>query len=213
MDPYLGSFRVPTASIPVISFLSMIIFIPMYDRIIMHIVRKFTKHPAGITQLQRVGVGLLLSSLSMLFAALVEVKRKRRSLENPHKRISVFWLSFQYGIFGIAEVFTLVGSMEFFYKAAPLGMKSLSTSFTFMAHSFGYFLSSAFVAIINGVTRRIAPSKQGWLHGHDLDKNNLNLFYWFMAILSGLNFINYLYWAAWYKYRNDQNDNGVVDVQ
>ncbi|KAL2231340.1 UNVERIFIED_CONTAM: Protein NRT1/ PTR FAMILY 4.3 [Sesamum indicum] len=208
MDPHLGSFRVPSASIPVIPLLFMIILIPIYDRLFVPFIRKFTKHPSGVTQLQRVGVGLVLSALSMSIAALVEVKRRNRSLKNPLRPISLFWLAFQYGIFGIADMFTLVGLLEFFYKEAPEGMKSLSTSFTWISLSFGYFLSSVFVDCINSVTKRIAPSRQGWLHGQDLDRNNLNLFYWFLAILSGLNFFNYLYWATWYKYKN--NDENVA---
>ncbi|KAL0412848.1 UNVERIFIED_CONTAM: protein NRT1/ PTR FAMILY 4.6 [Sesamum radiatum] len=208
MDPHLGSFRVPSASIPVIPLLFMIVLIPIYDRLFVPFVRKFSKHPSGVTQLQRVGVGLVLSALSMSIAALVEVKRRNQSLKNPLRPISLFWLAFQYGIFGIADMFTLVGLLEFFYKEAPEGMKSLSTSFTWISLSFGYFLSSVFVDSINSVTKRIAPSRQGWLHGQDLDRNNLNLFYWFLAILSGLNFFNYLYWATWYKYKN--NDENIA---
>ncbi|KAM2452814.1 hypothetical protein TB2_009953 [Malus domestica] len=86
-------------------------------------------------------------------------------------------------------------------------MKSLSTSFTWISFSFGYFLSSIFVAVINSVTRRIAPSKLGWLHGKDLNKNNLHLFYYFLAILSCFNFVNYVYWASWYKYKADEADS------
>ncbi|GFQ06456.1 protein nrt1/ ptr family 4.3 [Phtheirospermum japonicum] len=213
MDPHLGSFKVPAASIPVIPLLFLIILIPIYDRIFVPLVRKFTKHPSGITQLQRVGVGLVLSAVSMAVAGFVEVKRKNRSLSNPLRPISLFWLAFQYGIFGIADMFTLVGLLEFYYKEAPAGMKSLSTSFVWISQSFGYFLSSVFVNVVNSVTKRVAPSGEGWLHGQDLDRNNLNLFYWFLAILSGINFFNYLFWATWYKYKNDDEcgAGGVVD--
>ncbi|KAK6139479.1 hypothetical protein DH2020_026793 [Rehmannia glutinosa] len=210
MDPYLGSFQVPAASVPVIPLIFMIVLIPIYDRIFIPFARKFTKHPSGVTQLQRVGVGLVLSALSMAVAALVEVKRRHQSLKNPLQPISLFWLSFQYGIFGIADMFTLVGLLEFFYKEAPKGMKSLSTSFTWISLSFGYFLSSVLVDVINAVTKTVAPSRQGWLHGDDLDRNNLNLFYWFLAILSVLNFFHYLYWAMWYKYKNDGDQKVVV---
>ncbi|XP_075494352.1 protein NRT1/ PTR FAMILY 4.5-like [Primulina tabacum] len=203
MNPHLGSFKVPAASIPAIPLLFMVILIPIYDRVFVPFVRKLTGHPFGITQLQRVGVGLVLSALSMAAAALIEVKRKHYSLNNPSKSISLFWLSFQYGIFGIADMFTLVGLLEFFYKEAPAGMKALSTSFTWISLSFGYFLSSIFVEVINSVTQKITPSRQGWLHGKLLDYNNLNLFYWFLSILSVLNFFNYLYWANWYKYKKD----------
>ncbi|ONI04107.1 hypothetical protein PRUPE_6G303000 [Prunus persica] len=204
MNRYLGSFEVPAPSIPVIPLLFMSILIPIYEFFFVPFARKITNHPSGITQLQRVGVGLVLSAISMAVAGIVEVKRKNQVHKDITKPISLFWLSFQYAIFGIADMFTLVGLLEFFYKEAPAGMKSLSTSFTWLSLAFGYFLSSIFVDVINAVTKRIAPSKQGWLHGIDINKNNVHLFYWFLAILSCINFANYLYWASWYKYKTDE---------
>ncbi|KAJ6995734.1 hypothetical protein NC653_012558 [Populus alba x Populus x berolinensis] len=41
----------------------------------------FTGHPAGITQLQLVGVGLVLSAVSMAVAGIVEVKRRDQALK------------------------------------------------------------------------------------------------------------------------------------
>ncbi|XP_055808857.1 protein NRT1/ PTR FAMILY 4.5-like [Solanum dulcamara] len=211
MNRHFGSFEVPAPSVPVIPLLFMCILIPIYDLLFIPFARKITNHPSGITQLQRVGVGLVLSIISMVTAAVVEIKRKNQSLTNPLQPIHVFWLSFQYAIFGIADMFTLVGMLEFFYKEAPIGMRSLSTSFTWISLSFGYFLSSAFVDIINSVTKRVSSSKKGWLDGQDLDQNNLQLFYWVLAILSCLNFINYIYWATWYKYKADDQHNSGHD--
>lgn len=201
MDPYIFGKKFPSASIPVIPLVFMSFLIPIYEFFVIPIARKITGHPSGITQLQRVGVGLVLSIISMAVAGVIEVKRRDQAIKNPLKPISLFWLSFQYGIFGLADMFTIVGLMEFFYKEAPAGMKSLSTSFSWLSMSFGYFLSSAFVDIINSVTEKITPSKKGWLHGNNLNENNLNLFYWFLAVISAINLGNYLYWASWYKYK------------
>ncbi|KAG2674638.1 hypothetical protein I3760_13G146400 [Carya illinoinensis] len=191
MDPYICSFKFPISAIPVIPLFFMSLLIPIYEFLVVPFARKINGHPSGITQLQRVGVGLVLSIISMAVAAIVEVKRRNHAHRNPLQPLSLFWLSFQYGIFGIADMFTIVGLMEFFYKEAPSGMRSLSTSFTYLSLSFGYFLSSIFVDLINSITKKITPSKQGWLHG-----NNLNLFYWFLAILSTLNLAIYLYCAS-----------------
>ncbi|XP_057732674.1 protein NRT1/ PTR FAMILY 4.5-like [Arachis stenosperma] len=204
MNLKLGSFTVPPASIPVIPLLFLCILIPIYEFLFVPFARKITNHPSGVTQLQRVGVGLVLSSISMMVAGIIEVKRRDQARKDPSKPISLFWLSFQYAIFGIADMFTQVGLLEFFYREAPKTMKSLSTSFTWLAMSIGYFLSTVFVNVINSVTKRVAPSKQGWLHGFDLNSNNLNLFYWFLAILSCINFFNFVYWACWYKYKSEQ---------
>ncbi|XP_027934322.1 protein NRT1/ PTR FAMILY 4.5-like [Vigna unguiculata] len=213
MNLKLGSFTVPAPSIPVIPLLFMSLLIPIYEFMFVPFARKITHHPSGVTPLQRVGVGLVLSFISMAVAGIVEVKRRDQGLKDPSRPISLFWLSFQYAIFGIADMFTLVGLLEFFYREAPETMKSLSTSFTYLSMSLGYFLSTVFVDVINAVTKRVTPSKQGWLHGLDLNQNNLNLFYWFLAILSCVNFFNYLYWASWYKYKADEDSNSMVNLK
>jgi peptide/histidine transporter 3/4 len=123
MDPYIGSYKFPTASIPAIPLLFMSILIPIYEFVVVPFAWKLTGHPSGITQLQRVGVGLVLSIMSMAVAGIVEVKRRKQANKNPLEPISLFWLSFQYGIFGIADMFTIVGLLEFFYKEAPSGMR------------------------------------------------------------------------------------------
>ncbi|GAU23878.1 hypothetical protein TSUD_35490 [Trifolium subterraneum] len=210
MNLKLGSFTVPASSIPVIPLIFLCTLIPIYELFFVPFARKITHHPSGVTQLQRVGVGLVLSSISMTIAGIIEVKRRNQGIKDPSKPISLFWLSFQYAIFGIADMFTLVGLLEFFYREAPSTMKSLSTSFTFLSMSLGYFLSTIFVNVINAVTKRITPSKQGWLHGFDLNQNNLNLFYWFLAILSCLNFFNFVYWASWYKYKSEDSNSSMI---
>lgn len=157
----------------------------------------------------------MLSAVSMAVAGLVEMKRRNHAHKNPPDpdptkgAISIFWLSFQYAIFGIADMFTLVGLLEFFYKEAPASMQSLSTSFTWLTLSFGYFLSTIFVNIINAVTKRVTPSKKEWLRGLDLNSSNLHLFYWFLAILSCLNFLLYLWSAVWYKYNSEGDQKSI----
>lgn len=212
MNRKLGSLEVPAPSIPVIPLIFMSILIPIYELLFVPFARKITGHPSGITQLQRIGVGLVLSVISMTVAGMVEVKRRHQALRDPTKPISLFWLSFQYGIFGIADMFTLIGLLEFFYREAPSGMKSLSTSLTYLSLSLGYFLSTVFVNAINSVTERVTPTRRGWLHGSDMNSNNLNLFYWFLAVVSSLNFLNYLYWAFRYKYKAEELSPRLTSV-
>lgn len=170
------------------SLVFMSLLIPVYEFAFVPILSKITGHPNGITH----WVGLVLSALSMTIAGIIEVKRKYESIQHNYQ-ISLFWLSFHYASFGIADMFTLVGLMEFFYKEAPTGMRSLSTSFSWLSLSIGYFLSSAFVELLGVVTRKASKSKTGWLDGIDMNKNHLELFYWFSAILSLLNFVNYVF--------------------
>ncbi|CAN4080240.1 unnamed protein product [Withania somnifera] len=202
MNSILGKFDIPPASIPIIPLVFMSVLIPIYEFFFVPVMRMLTGNLTGITHLQRVGIGLVLSAISMAIAGAVEVKRKNE-FNNHNHRMSLFWLSFHYAIFGIADMFTLVGLMEFFYSEAPAGMRSLSTSFSFLSLSIGYYLSSAFVELINSITSKLTSDKQGWLQGRDMNKNHIELFYWFLAILSLLNFGNYVFWAKWYKYKED----------
>ncbi|XP_058092656.1 protein NRT1/ PTR FAMILY 4.5-like [Magnolia sinica] len=204
-----GNFKIPPASLPILPVIFMIIIIPVYDQLLVPFIRKFTGHTTGITHLQRIGVGLVLSSISMGVAAIMEVKRKR--IAEQHKMldampileplpISTFWLSFQFFIFGIADMFTYVGLLEFFYSEAPKALKSMSTCFLWSSMAVGYFFSTILVEIVNSATKGSTKSR-GWLGGNNLNRNHLNLFYWLLSILSLINFFNYLFWARWYKYR------------
>jgi len=203
------SFNIPTASLSIIPIAFIIIIIPVYDRIFVPFARKITGIPTGITHLQRVGVGLILSSISMAVAAILEVKRK--GVARDHNMldaipvlqplpISTFWLSFQYFIFGIADLFTYVGLLEFFYSEAPKGLKSISSCFLWSSMALGYFFSTILVKIVNGATKNVTRSG-GWLAGNNINRNHLNLFYWLLSILSFINFIIYLFVAKRYKYR------------
>lgn len=77
MNTKIGSLQVPPASLPVFPVLFILILSPVYNHIIIPFARKITKTETGITHLQRIGTGLILSIVAMAVAALVEMKRKR----------------------------------------------------------------------------------------------------------------------------------------
>ncbi|KAI3824528.1 hypothetical protein L1987_05988 [Smallanthus sonchifolius] len=209
-----NSFNMPPASLPIIPIGFLLILVPIYDQIFVPMTRKFTGIPTGITYLQRVGVGLILSALSMAIAGIMEVKRKNVARQHnmldaiPVTQplpISVFWLSFQYFVFGIADMFTYVGLLEFFYSQAPKSIKSISSCFLWSSMAIGYFMSSVTVKIVNEATKGVTKSK-GWLAGNNINRNHLENFYWLLAILSMINFTIYLFVASKYKYRPESLD-------
>jgi solute carrier family 15 (peptide/histidine transporter), member 3/4 len=214
-------FNIPPASLPIIPVVFLIIIIPFYDRICVPLLRKFTGIPTGITHLQRIGVGLILSCISMAIAAIIEVKRKNVARDNnmldavPGVQplpLSIFWLSFQYFVFGIADMFTYVGLLEFFYSEAPKGLKSTSTCFLWSSMALGYFLSSIMVQIVNSATKNVTASG-GWLAGNNINRNHLNLFYLLLSVLSLINFFVYLVVSKRYKYRPQGPTIKGVDSQ
>ncbi|KAJ9166176.1 hypothetical protein P3X46_020960 [Hevea brasiliensis] len=200
MDTSFIGFHIPGPSIPAIPLLFMFVLIPIYDRIFVPLARKITGIPNGIRYLQRIGVGLVLSAISMAVSGIVETHRKSVAIE--HKMVdsveplpmSVFWLGFQYAIFGAADMFTMVGLLDFFYAESSAGMKSLSTAIPWCSLAFGYFMSSVVVEIVN-------KASGGWLASNNLNRDKLNYFYWLLAVLSVVNFVFYLVCASWYKYK------------
>ncbi|XWS25684.1 hypothetical protein CRYUN_Cryun27aG0088800 [Craigia yunnanensis] len=200
MDTHILGFKMPGPSIPVIPLVFMFIFIPIYDRIFVPIARKITGIPTGIRYLQRIGVGLVLSAISMAVAGIVETRRKSVAIQNnmvdsiQPLPMSVFWLGYQYAIFGLADMFTFVGLLEFFYAESSAGMKSLSIAISWCSLAFGYFLSSVVVEVVNKVSG-------GWLANNNLNRDKLNYFYWLLAALSAVNFGIYLGCASWYRYK------------
>ncbi|KAK4599564.1 hypothetical protein RGQ29_009560 [Quercus rubra] len=210
MNPNLFGFKVPGSSIPVIPLLFIFVLLPLYDRIFVPLARKITGVPTGIRHLQRIGIGLVLSAVSMAVAGVVETHRK--SLAYKHNMVdsleplpmSLFWLGLQYAIFGAADMFSLVGLLEFFYAESSTGMKSLSTAISWCSVAFGYFLSTVVVEVVNKVSG-------GWLANNNINRDKLNYFYWLLSVLSVVNFGFYLVCASWYKYKNVEVKQGDVE--
>ncbi|KAF8404014.1 hypothetical protein HHK36_008890 [Tetracentron sinense] len=190
-------FQIPPASLQSIPYIMLIFLVPLYETVFVPLARKITGRDSGISPLQRVGIGLFVATFSMVSAALVENKRRNSSMES-NKNLSIFWIAPQFLIFGISEMFTAVGLIEFFYKQSLAGMQSFLTAMTYCSYSFGFYLSSLLVSLVNKITS--SSSTRGWLSENDLNKDRLDLFYWLLASLSLINFFNYLFWSRWYSY-------------
>ncbi|CAN6362700.1 unnamed protein product [Urochloa humidicola] len=192
-----ASFRVPPASLQAIPYAMLVALVPAYEAAFVPALRRLTGVPTGITPLQRIGVGLFAVTFSMVAAALVEARRRDHS-GGGGEPLSILWIAPQFLVFGLSEMFTAVGLIEFFYKQSMAGMQAFLTSMTYCSYSFGFYLSSVLVSLVNRVTAG-GDGGGGWLANNDLNKDRLDLFYWLLAGLSVLNFFNYLFWARWYS--------------
>ncbi|KAF7828401.1 protein NRT1/ PTR FAMILY 6.3-like [Senna tora] len=207
MDRHVGkSFQIPPASLTVFFVGSILITVPIYDRLLVPIARKLLKNPQGLTPLQRIGVGLVFSTLAMLVAALTEIKRLRVAqshgvTDDPKAVVplSVFWLVPQFFFVGAGEAFTYIGQLDFFLSECPKGMKTMSTGLFLSTLSLGFFVSSLLVSVVHKVTSHGTP----WL-ADNLNRGKLYNFYWLLVILSALNFALYQLCAKWYVYKDNR---------
>ncbi|KAG5550431.1 hypothetical protein RHGRI_015403 [Rhododendron griersonianum] len=204
MDLHMtSSFQIPPASLSLFDTVSVIFWVPVYDRVIVPFARKLTGHRNGFTQLQRIAVGLVISVFAMLAAGTLELVRLRMVREHDfyeleHVPISVFWQVPQYFVIGCAEVFTFIGQLEFFYEQAPDAMRSLCSALSLATVALGNYLSSLLVNVVTDLSTR--HGKAGWIPDN-LNYGHLDYFFWLLALLSVLNLGVYLLVAKWYTYK------------
>lgn len=194
-------FKVPAAALQSVMGISILVFIPIYDRILVPVARDITGKQCGITMLQRIGTGLILSILCMGIASLVERKRLDIAQEYglvdlPKETIpmSMGWLIPQYMIFGVAEALVMVGLQELFYDQVPSGLKSIGLSLYLSIFGVGNFLSSFLISVLQKAT-----GEDGWFC-NNLNRAHLDYFYWLLAGLSAVAFVAYLYFAKSFVY-------------
>ncbi|KAL8215207.1 hypothetical protein R6Q57_004656 [Mikania cordata] len=203
MNININSFKIPPASLSIFDTLSVIFWVPIYDRALVPLARKYTGHKSGLTQLQRMGTGLVISILAMVAAGTLEVVRlgivKRHNYyDYEHMPMSIFWQVPQYFLIGCAEVFTFIGQLEFFYDQAPDSMRSLCSALSLTTVSLGNYLSSLLVTIVMSVSTK--GGKPGWIPDN-LNRGQLQNFFWLLSVLSVLNLGAYLVVAKWYTYK------------
>ncbi|KAM7258276.1 hypothetical protein ACFE04_014017 [Oxalis oulophora] len=200
-------FTIPPAMLQCIIGVAVVIFIPVYDRIIVPLARVVTQKPAGITMLQRIAVGMVVSTLTMIIAALVEMKRLKTAEEHglidlPNVTIpmSIWWMVPQYFLFGVADAFTMVGLQEFFYSQVPNELRSVGLSLYISIFGVGSFISSFLVSAIDNITG--GDEKYSWF-ADNLNRAHLDYFYWLLAGLSLIGVAAFAYFAKSYVYRRE----------
>ncbi|EYU41789.1 hypothetical protein ABFS82_10G025900 [Erythranthe guttata] len=194
-------FTIPPASIYALAAIGMIFSVTVYDRALIPFLRRVTKNERGINILQRIGIGMVFSVITMVVAALVEKKRLNLVRENPIKgsvSMSVFWLAPQFLIIGIGDGFTLVGLQEYFYDQVPDSMRSLGIALYLSVIGVANFLSSLLITVVDRLTEKGGKS---WF-GKDLNSSRLDYFYWLLAGITGVNLVVYAFVASRYSYKN-----------
>ncbi|KAG1369885.1 protein NRT1/ PTR FAMILY 5.10-like [Cocos nucifera] len=207
LDRRIGTgFQVPPASLGSLTGISAIVFIPIYDRVIVPIARNFTGLLTGITMLQRIGTGISFSVIMMVVAALVEMKRLQTArdfglVDMPDATIpmSTWWLLPLYVLNAIVFVLAFVGLQELFYDQVPNEMRSLGLALYASVSGIGEFFGGFLVFVIDKVT---GSRGESWF-SDNLNHAHLDYFYWLLAVLTFIQLGLYLYFARSYVHKKN----------
>ncbi|MQM11691.1 hypothetical protein Taro_044600, partial [Colocasia esculenta] len=197
MNTNFGDFHIPPASMSVFDVLSVLMCILFYRDILVPLMESFGGRPGGLTELQRMGAGLVIAVLAMVAAGWVELERLSR-VELPHEpsTLSIFWQIPQYALVGTSEFCMYVAQLEFFNAQAPDGLKSFGSSLCMASISIGNYVSSMLVTIVANLTS--GETSPGWIP-NDLNNGHLDKFFFLLAFLTAIDFIIYLPCARWYR--------------
>ncbi|KAM7260766.1 hypothetical protein ACFE04_026241 [Oxalis oulophora] len=197
-----GGYEVAGASFAVFQMISLTIWIPIYDRILVPLLRKFTGIEGGLTLLQRMGTGLFLTTIALLVSATVEEYRKHLAPTNTNgpsiSSMSAFWLVPQLAITGLAEGFNSVGQMEFYYQQLPENMRSVAGALYFCGMAMASYVDALLISFVHETTK----GSGDWL-AEDLNKGKLKYYYYLIATLGIFNFNYFLVCSYWYRYKGD----------
>ena len=123
MNIKINNFTIPVASLSLFDILSVLVLIPIMDKLVYPLLAKFGIRPS---QLQRIGFGMLLATASMVCAGGLELYRVKQCCMYQHRpsesnengtevaNITIFYQVPQYTLIGLSEVFTSVTGMYAF---------------------------------------------------------------------------------------------------
>nr|XP_027119591.1 protein NRT1/ PTR FAMILY 7.1-like [Coffea arabica] len=208
MNKSLGKFNLPAASMSAFDICSVLLCTGIYQRILVPLAGRLSGNPKGITELQRMGAGIIIGMLAMIAAGVTEIERLKRVIPGQQSSsLSIFCQVPQYVLVGASEVFMYVGQLEFFNSQAPDGIKSFGSSLCMASISIGNFVSSMLVNMVMQITAK--GDKPGWIP-EDLNEGHMDKFYFLIACLSAIDFVIYIFCAKWYKCGNPDEDNSIT---
>ncbi|XP_049403392.1 protein NRT1/ PTR FAMILY 1.2-like [Solanum stenotomum] len=203
----IPQFELPAASFSVFLIIALTIWITFYDRVLVPLLSKYTGRPRGLSPVTRMGIGLLVSCMSMALSAITESIRQQKAIEEGHEddphalvNMSAMWVVPQYLLLGVAEAAHAVGQIEFFYSLFPKSMSSIASAMYTIGTAVSSLVGSILVSGVDWLTS--TGGKTSWLSSN-INKGHLDYYFWLLAFLSLLNFFYFVMVCRLYETGND----------
>ncbi|CAN1838023.1 Protein NRT1/ PTR FAMILY 1.2 [Linum perenne] len=183
MDRHLlPKLQIPAGSFSVFMLAALSLSIIIYNKVLIPIGSKIRGKPTRLTTKQRMGIGILISSISMAALAAVEALRRRIAIQGL-KRLSAMWMMPHLILLGMAEGLNGSAQNEFYYTELPENMRSISTTLWGLAMSGASLASSFIMSTVDKLT--------SWTRSN-VNEGHYDYYYWVLASLSLANFMYYL---------------------
>ncbi|XP_060173589.1 protein NRT1/ PTR FAMILY 1.2-like isoform X3 [Lycium barbarum] len=194
MDRHIGSsFEIPAASFGIFVVISAILWIVLYDSLILPVASKMTGKPSHFSTKERMGFGLFLSFLSVLVVAAVEGVRRSIAIKEGYSDdpqgvipMSAMWLLPQNSLAGFAEALHVIGQNEFYISEFPRSMSSVASALLGVGMGVGSLLASFLMSTIDDLTK--SGGQESWISSN-IDKGHYDYYY---LVLAGFSLVNIL---------------------
>ncbi|PWA68545.1 proton-dependent oligopeptide transporter family [Artemisia annua] len=197
MDRHITkNFEMPAASLGFFNIVTLMVWVILYDRVIIPLLSKIKGKPVYISVKLRMGAGLVFSILAMLMSGIIEHIRKEKAIEEGFfndsqavVKMSAMWLVPQQVFHGLSEALNIIGQMEFYYSEFPKSMSSVATSLYLLGAGIGSLLGSLILSTVDAITKE--DGKESWV-STNINKGHYDNYYWLLTIMSCVNFLYYV---------------------
>ncbi|XP_057769464.1 protein NRT1/ PTR FAMILY 5.8 [Salvia miltiorrhiza] len=195
------SFKIPPAALQSSITVSIIILMPWYNKFFIPLARSLRGSENGVSVMERMGIGMFLSVVAMVIAALTERMRLQICLTGQDScedvAFSIFWLLPQYILLGISDIFTVVGMQEYFYSEVPTSMRTMGIALYTSVFGVGSFVSAILISAIEWLTS--SDGGRGSWFSDDMAQARLDKYYWFLAFWSTLSLLAFVVFCRFVK--------------
>lgn len=210
MNIYIGDAKMPAALLNIFNTIIILILIPIMDRVVYPCLAKINRSP---THLQRIGVGFILATLSVVVAGILEIYRKKNLASTGGitqdlagdtfnaSTISFFAQVPEFALVGASEVFTSISGLEFAYSQAPDFMQGVCMGLFLMMSGLGNYVSEAILKIVRAATGSEPPDS--WFPD-EINEGKTEYLFFLLGILMFVDFVIFVFVAKCYKYRKTQ---------
>lgn len=201
---FTPSFEIPPASFGTFALISLMLWLILYDRVIIPLASNIMGKPVRINIKTRMGIGLVISFVCSLVAGIVESTRREKAMKQV--TISALWLVPQVCLIGLAEGFTAIAQIEFFYSEFPRSMSSIASNLFGLSTAIASLVASLIMSVVDRVTTSFG--KESWVSS-DVNIGHYDYYYWILASLSLVNYIYFVFCSRAY----DQGKTSFQDAK